>query len=512
MKSTSFREGAVSLIATLYLMLFAYAAVSKLIDYDTFRRQLAMSPVLTSHASWLSWVVPALELVLAALVAFRKTRLAGMYGSLCLMAAFTAYIYLIMNHASHVPCSCGGLLDDMGWTAHFYFNLAFMALASVALALDWRRAAAPLPKRKRYYLAVLALGLCTSVGATAALFVISERTVHYENRFQRRYPHPAATEVAKAGLPHNSYYIAGFDAGRIYLGNVTAPLHLLSCDYGLEHFRRHEIQIDTAGLSFSTAQVRVGNRRFCLANGTVPYVFEGSVSDWKGTRSPAGLKRFTLAEMLGGGMAVRTFSEDGGNLLGFQPLNPGAVPDYGSRLLEKQGDGLFDTDGTLMADGRRFVYLYFYRNEFVVSDAALRLRLRGRTIDTVSRAQVTVSQSRSGLKQLGRAPLLVNRRASLCGNLLFVNSQLPGREDVGKLWKQASIIDVYDIRDGSYRFSFPLYDIDGNKLESFRVFGNRVYLINEKWIVRYDLREQLLDGLQDIPGLVQGSDRKPVRE
>ena len=512
MKSTSLREGIVSLIATLYILLFAYAAVSKLIDYENFHRQLAMSPVLTSHASWLSWLVPVLELLLATLLAFPKTRTSGMYGSLCLMAAFTVYIYLIMNYASHVPCSCGGILEDMGWMEHFYFNLGFMALALVSLALEYAIYKNTLQKGKFYYFAVLIFGLCASAGATVKLFLVSEEIVHYENRFQRRYPHPAVTEISKAELPHNSYYIAGFEKGRIYLGNVTAPLHLLSCDYSLKDFRTEGIAVDTAGLSFSTAEVRVAEGRFYLTNGTVPYVFEGSVKDWIGHRSKAGLKRFTLAEMLEQGMAVRTFSEEGENILGFQPLLPGGVPKYNPKFLEKQGDGIFDTDGTLMASGSRFVYLYFYRNEFMVSDTSLQLLGRGRTIDTVSRAQLQVSESRSGLKQMGQAPLLVNRRAALYNNLLFVNSQLPGKEDNAKLWKQASIIDIYNIRDGSYQFSFPLYHIEGNKLESFKVIDSCVYLINEKWIVRYDLRKKLLDGLDDTPGQVQGSDRKPEKE
>ncbi len=511
-KTISFRKGIVQSIAALYILLFVYAALSKLIDYDNFHRQLAMSPVLTSHASWLSWLVPVLELLLALLLALPKTRMLGIYGSLCLMGAFTTYIYLIMNYASHVPCSCGGILEDMGWVEHFYFNLAFMVLASAAVAIGWSCNKESPRKRNAYGIAVLAFGLFAGAGGTVKLFLMSEEIVHYENRFQRRYPHPSVAEIAKVQLPHNSYYIAGFEKGRIYLGNVTAPLHLLSCDYSLEHFRSHEIRIDTAGLSFSTAQVRVAAGRFYLANGTVPYVFEGSLADWIGCRSEAGLKRFTLAEMLGQGMAVRTFSEQGEHILGYQPLVPGKAPQYSLKMLEKQEDGIFDTDGTLVASGDRFAYLYFYRNEFLVSDATLTIRARGRTIDTVSRAQVKVAESRSGLKRLGQAPLLVNRRAALYQNLLFVNSQLPGREDFGKLWKQASIIDVYDTNDGSYRFSFPLYDIDGNKLESFRVIENRIYLINEKWIVRYDLRQQLLDGLQDTPGQVQGSDRKPERE
>lgn len=274
---------------------------------------------------------------------------------------------------------------------------------------------------------------------------------------------------------------------------MTAPLHVMSCDYMLKGFESYEIKLDTAGMSFSTAQVRIQDGKFYLFNGTVPYVYEGSTRDWSTVKGKADLKRFTLAEIMGKEMAMRTFSESGEHTLGMQHLSDGMAPRYKGSMLQKQADGIFDTDGILLSGDRKFVYLYYYRNEFLVSDASLKIALQGNTIDTISRAQVKVAETSQGLRQMGQAPLLVNRRAALEGDYLFVNSQLPGREDFGKLWKQASIIDVYDIRDGSYRFSFPLYDIDGRKLDSFRIIRNHIFLINEKWIVRYDLEGGLTD-------------------
>lgn len=480
-------------ICLLYIMLFVYAAVSKLIDFDVFYRQLAMSPVLTSHAYWIVYAVPATEIILALLITFPKTRMLGLFGSLCLMASFTIYIYLIMNYASHVPCSCGGILEDMGWNAHFYFNLTFIGLALVVLFLNFLPTSIHYRNKVVGYLTLLLLGLAMSCGLTVKLFLISERIVHYENRFQRSYPHPSGAVFAKVALPHNSYYVAGFGNGRVYLGNVTAPLHVLSCNYSLQDFKVAEISIDTVGLSFNSAQLRVQGEKFYLFNGTVPYVFEGRVIDWKGDPSNADLKRFTLAEVVDGDLVVRTFSEKGDNLLGMQQLSEMSKPSYEPNMLVKQADGIFDTDGMLVASNRKFVYLYYYRNEFIVGDMSLKIHMRGKTIDTISRAQVKIAESSQGLIQLGQSPLLVNRRVALYNNLLFVNSQLPGKEDIVKLWKQASIIDVYDIHDGSYRFSFPLHDIDGRKFDSFRVVENHLFIINEKWIVRYDLRNEVME-------------------
>ena len=46
------------IICLLYILLFAYAAVSKLLDFESFRIQLAQSPLLSSHTDWVAWTVP----------------------------------------------------------------------------------------------------------------------------------------------------------------------------------------------------------------------------------------------------------------------------------------------------------------------------------------------------------------------------------------------------------------------------------------------------------------------
>lgn len=121
------------IVATLYGLLFVYAAVSKIIDFTNFRIQLGQSPILSPFAEILSIVVPAVELILAALLFYPRFRLAALYGSYGLMSAFTAYIYLILNHSSYIPCSCGGILEKMGWNEHLWFNIAFIVLAIAAI-------------------------------------------------------------------------------------------------------------------------------------------------------------------------------------------------------------------------------------------------------------------------------------------------------------------------------------------------------------------------------------------
>jgi len=123
-------------ITALFVLLWIYAAVSKLMDYETFRLQLGKSPMLTSFAPVVTWAIPAMEILTAMLLLFGKTRFTGLYASLLLMTIFTAYIITMLDFSSYVPCSCGGVLEKLSWTQHIYFNLAFVLLAIAGILLE----------------------------------------------------------------------------------------------------------------------------------------------------------------------------------------------------------------------------------------------------------------------------------------------------------------------------------------------------------------------------------------
>jgi uncharacterized membrane protein YphA (DoxX/SURF4 family) len=119
----------------LYILLFVYAAISKLIDYQKFSVQLGQTPVLTNYAGLLAWSVPALELVIALLLVVPGTRLAGWYGAFGMMIMFTTYIIVASKFTDYVPCSCGGVIQHMTWSEHLIFNLCFLMLGVTAIFL-----------------------------------------------------------------------------------------------------------------------------------------------------------------------------------------------------------------------------------------------------------------------------------------------------------------------------------------------------------------------------------------
>jgi uncharacterized membrane protein YphA (DoxX/SURF4 family) len=133
----------IMIICTLVIGLFVYAATSKLLDYYNFQFGLSESPFIAPFANILAWAVPASELLIAGLLVIPALRLAGLYASFLLMLSFTVYIAVMLLSGSDIPCSCGGILEDMSWGAHIVFNSAYVALTAWGIYLQRQKRRTP---------------------------------------------------------------------------------------------------------------------------------------------------------------------------------------------------------------------------------------------------------------------------------------------------------------------------------------------------------------------------------
>src|SRR6185312_13084594 len=107
------RKLLIEVIASLLILLFIYAAISKLIDYEEFKIQLSKSPFINQFANSVAWSLPVGEIVVGISLSFYKTRIIGLYASLFLLTMFSGYIYTMLNYSYYIPCSCGGILSRM---------------------------------------------------------------------------------------------------------------------------------------------------------------------------------------------------------------------------------------------------------------------------------------------------------------------------------------------------------------------------------------------------------------
>jgi cytochrome c oxidase subunit IV len=130
------KETAIKIICTLLVFLFAYAAISKLLDYSTFQVQLSQSPYITRFANVIASALPAVELIVAVSFAFSHLRLFAFYAALFLLSLFTAYLVAMLNFSYYIPCSCGGLLSSLSWKEHILFNIVFILLSLTGIHLS----------------------------------------------------------------------------------------------------------------------------------------------------------------------------------------------------------------------------------------------------------------------------------------------------------------------------------------------------------------------------------------
>jgi hypothetical protein len=130
------RKPLIEIICALLIFLFIYTGVSKLLDYQTFRRQLGQSPFITSYASILAWALPLGEIIIAGMLSFNRSRLPGLYLSFFLLCLFTFYLTAMLQLSYYIPCSCGGVLQSLSWQAHIVLNIGFILLATAGTLLQ----------------------------------------------------------------------------------------------------------------------------------------------------------------------------------------------------------------------------------------------------------------------------------------------------------------------------------------------------------------------------------------
>lgn len=116
----------------LIAFLFIYTSSSKILGFEKFVFELQKSPLIPlGLEDVFAILIIASELGVSYLL-YQKERL-GLYSSLFLMTAFTSYLFTIKTFSNYIPCSCGGVLEKMGWTNHIIFNIFFVLLLIISI-------------------------------------------------------------------------------------------------------------------------------------------------------------------------------------------------------------------------------------------------------------------------------------------------------------------------------------------------------------------------------------------
>jgi hypothetical protein len=341
---------------------------------------------------------------------------------------------------------------------------------------------------------VYPLAICFA-GSIAAVIALYLTTTHYnrsDNSFIRQFPNVGPSGEKLFDIQFDSYYIAGISSSHIYLGNVVAPDHMIITDLALTDTQHVKLNIpDRNELLPRTLRVRVDSPFVYMTDYLLSTIWKGVLPD------PTMLHfidnpRFSssLIEYRSPGtFVVRTYdSSQMQNRLGV--LSQDGVK-YGKKTLTKQIDGYFCTDGMINCNNETssVIYVYYYRNEFIRLDSNLNIIYRGRTIDTTSTAKIKVAQIKAENKTtLSAPPLLVNRMSAVFGNNLFISSALKANNEQERAFATSAVVDVYDVDDGEYKYSFYLPNSVEGKIRDFAVTGNKAVTLIDHHIIVFELQ------------------------
>ena len=128
----------IEIIAALFILLFVYTAITKLMNRERFSAVLSQSPLIGTTSTILSYLLPIVELTIVLFLFIPSLRVWGFASSLFLMLIFTFYIIYMIFFTPNLPCSCGGVLEKMTWRQHLLFNIFFTSLASIGLWFSLR--------------------------------------------------------------------------------------------------------------------------------------------------------------------------------------------------------------------------------------------------------------------------------------------------------------------------------------------------------------------------------------
>src|SRR5690606_38689185 len=165
------------------------------------------------------------------------------------------------------------VLENLGWTEHLVFNSAFVLLALVGILL-YRDDSATERRPSRRKAVTLSGSLISSMAVMAGLIFFSGVLRDKRGSFLRLFPSHPVLEEQQSNIGYNSYYLAGGTNHHIYLGNTTAPLHMLVLN--TVNGDSQHVKLDIEGVmeqKFWSLRIAVDSPYYYAYDGAVPRIY-----------------------------------------------------------------------------------------------------------------------------------------------------------------------------------------------------------------------------------------------
>ncbi|PUZ28603.1 hypothetical protein DCC81_03725 [Chitinophaga parva] len=343
---------------------------------------------------------------------------------------------------------------------------------------------------------ILAVLFCMAVGVPAVLNGLSSWKTRVSGAFLRAYPPHLLTAGRSINLGVNSYYIAGASGPYLLLGNYTNPRVALRVRTGVMDTMAVALAFPAGKAPSLASRLSVAGPSAFVTDGLQGAVYQADAGQLQfatsGSLSAYGFNQAAVFD--GTHIGLRRYDPlRHQNILSLYGPGRGQVTDH-AELLTKQVDGVFCTEGKLLhsTDPAVFIYVYLFRNQYLVMDSSLSLLSRGHTIDTNSVAKIKVqTYADSTRSQLAAPPVVVNRLAAAAQNHLLIASEVLADNDPDQVLDGAAIVDVYELGKG-YRESFYLSKQGHKRLSDMSIYNGVLYAVIDQYLYSYALAPTVL--------------------
>jgi hypothetical protein len=483
-----------NIIPSFFILLFLYAALSKLEAYATFAFQLSKSPFITRYAAVVAWSLPLGEILTALALLIPFTRLTGLFSSLFLMSMFTAYIFAITHFSYYIPCSCGGILSEMSWTVHFYFNIACILLSMAGIFLYGADKRAKARMKSRWIFT--ALNLVLPVFIIYILYSSAYQPNKEDNGFTRNYS--SLTVMPVDTLQARSEYgqICGVTPSHFYIELVGRKNQVLQLGWDLKNGRYYSFRIPNDKKMLSRLNYQIDSPGVNIFAGNGPDVFKADLDSAGKLLQhhypyPLFLRGFALSngqylfrgfDSVGVSIQIPFIRWDPASNMQVRKFNP--FPSAPAMGLESDGIMNFDTTT------RQIAFIPYYKNGILVLDSDFQLKPVIKTIDTVlhGRTSAGAYQEDGNLQFSNNTPqFFVNGNTDTHGGLVYINSLLRADNENRNDFETYSDIDVYSLKTYKYLYSMKIPRLNKRRFISFKILDDKAVACYPDGIVAYRL-------------------------
>lgn len=337
----------------------------------------------------------------------------------------------------------------------------------------------------------LIVSILIGISPVFVLHLLSENFRFNKNSFNRVFPPHIILKTSMIDVRSINNYIAGNASNTVYVGNYKKPCDLFVINMNLRD--THSIHLafpDIQKFDLSQIIVNIDSPNIFITDKLMSSIFRCSIVPEDSFKL---MKKYQFsssesAVVSAESMVLRIFQENiQNNILAKVNFHHSPLIDS-VNVLEKQIDGFFCTDGSLQIDHQtsRIMYTYFYRNQFICLDSNLRVIYKTKTIDTNSRSKIQVRTVHYQIV-LAAPPVIVNKLACISGKSILINSALRADNEDPDEFKKNFVFDVYDSKDGHYRFSFYLPKINKDNISSLILQERQLFIMQGHSLIKYDL-------------------------